>query len=152
MLGGEPLAAQHQQQWMRHGRRYHVRSRDGRSVDRQTAVETIYPRFLYIFSDVVCYVTRNHRAWANSAIRLLEWSKAGVENTINQHALPALIIVLNAPDLEAESSWLGENSDAVTDEFFKAVEDEIRQNSRLKELSKKVSYPIYVKLNPRLLQ
>lgn len=30
---------------------------------------TIYPRFLYMFSDVVCYATRNQ---ADSALKLLE--------------------------------------------------------------------------------
>ncbi|EWZ80936.1 hypothetical protein FOWG_15265 [Fusarium oxysporum f. sp. lycopersici MN25] len=136
LLGTEPLAAEHQTEWARYGQRYLIESKDGKPVDRRTAVKTIYPRFLYIFSDVICYVTRNHRAWAESALRLLDWSKVGVQNTINQHALPALIIVLNGPTLENEE-WLGDDHEIVTDAFFQAIEKEISETTEFRELAQK---------------
>lgn len=136
LLGTEPLAAEHQTEWARYGQRYLIESKDGKPVDRRTAVKTIYPRFLYIFSDVICYVTRNHRAWAESALRLLDWSKVGVQNTINQHALPALIIVLNGPTLENEA-WLGNDHEVVTDAFFQAIEKEISETTEFRELAQK---------------
>ncbi|KAF5684647.1 hypothetical protein FDENT_6652 [Fusarium denticulatum] len=136
LLGTEPLAAEHQTEWARYGQRYLIESKDGKPVDRRTAVKTIYPRFLYIFSDVICYVTRNHRAWAESALRLLDWSKVGVQNTINQHALPALIIVLNGPTLENEA-WLGDDHEVVTDAFFQAIEKEISETTEFRELAQK---------------
>ncbi|KAM0085659.1 hypothetical protein ACKRZS_001983 [Fusarium odoratissimum] len=136
LLGTEPLAAEHQTEWARYGQRYLIESKDGKPVDRRTAVKTIYPRFLYIFSDVICYVTRNHRAWAESALRLLDWSKVGVQNTINQHALPALIIVLNGPILENEE-WLGDDHEIVTDAFFQAIEKEISETTEFRELAQK---------------
>ena len=136
MDGTEPVASQYQKDWTRFGRRHHVEPVDGKPVDRRTAVATIYPRFLYIFSDVVCYVTRNHKAWAQSAIHLLEWSKAGVQNTINQHTLPALVIILNGPAIEMEE-WLGDDTDLCTEAFFSAVEKEISETTEFREQARR---------------
>lgn len=137
MLGTEPLAAQHQNDWSKSGRRYLIDAKDGKPIDRRTAVMTIYPRFLYIFSDVICYVTRNHKAWADSAVRLLNWSKVGAQNTINQFALPALIIILNGPALENEA-WVSDDHGTVTNDFFLAIEREISENTELRELAQQV--------------
>ncbi|KAF5687085.1 hypothetical protein FCIRC_2473 [Fusarium circinatum] len=139
LLGTEPLAAEHQTEWAKYGQRYLIESKNGKPVDRRTAVKTIYPRFLYIFSDVICYVTRNHRAWAESALQLLDWSKVGVQNAINQHALPALIIVLNGPSLENEA-WLRDDHEAVTDAFFQAIEKEISATTEFRELAQKAPW------------
>ncbi|KAF9887744.1 hypothetical protein FE257_009697 [Aspergillus nanangensis] len=136
MLGTEPVAAQHQSEWARYGKRYPVITKDGKHMDRRTAVQTLYPRFLYIFSDVICYVTRNHKAWADSALRLLEWSMVGAQSTINQHALPALIIILNGPTLENEE-WISGDLEAATKDFFSAVEKEITENNTIRSLADK---------------
>lgn len=139
MLGtSRPLAAEHQTEWARTGKRHIVETKDGKGMDRRTAVKTIYPRFLYIFSDVVCFVTRNHRTWADSAMRLLEWSMVGAENTINQSALSALIIILNGPALENEK-WVSDDHDAATKDFFQAIEKEISANAKIKAMAKRVS-------------
>jgi hypothetical protein len=137
MFGGEPAAAQHQKEWSKYGRRYLLESKDGKQIDRKTAVMTIYPRFLYIFSDVICMVTRNQKAWADSAIKLLEWSLVGAHNTVNQSALPALIVVLNAPTIENEA-WVSDDHDAATRDFFMSIEQEITENSTVREMAKKV--------------
>jgi hypothetical protein len=133
MLGTEPLAAQHQSDWTKYGRKYEIQV----PMDRRTAVQTLYPRFLYIFSDVICYVTRDHKSWADSADRLMEWSKVGAQNTINQYSLPALIIILNAPTLENEA-WVSDDPEAATRDFFHAVDEEIRENDKLRGLATKV--------------
>jgi hypothetical protein len=137
MLGTEPVAAQHQKEWAKHGRRYPVTTKDGKQVDRRTAVRTLYPRLLYIFSDVICYVTRNHKAWADSALNLLSWSMVGAQGTINQQALPALIIILNGPTLENEN-WVSGDPDAATKDFFSAIEKEISENSTIRALAQEV--------------
>ncbi|KAK3936131.1 hypothetical protein QBC46DRAFT_367088 [Diplogelasinospora grovesii] len=129
MLGGEPAAAQHQKDWSKHGRRYLLESKDGKQIDRNTAVMTIYPRFLYIFSDVICMP-------GLMAVKLLEWSLVGAHNTVNQSALPALIIVLNGPTIENEA-WISDDHDAATRDFFMAVEQEINENATLREMAKK---------------
>lgn len=137
MLGSEPAAAQYQKDWYKVGRRYLLQPKDGKQIDRKSAVSTIYPRFLYIFSDVICMVTRNQRAWATSAVRLLEWSLVGAHNTVNQCALPALIIVLNGPSVENEA-WISEDHDATTRDFFIAIDREINEDTSLREMAKKV--------------
>ena len=138
MLGTEPVAAQHQNEWARYGKRHPVVAKDGKHMDRRTAVQTLYPRFLYIFSDVICYVTRNHKAWADSTLRLLEWSMVGAQSTINQYALPALIIILNGSTLENEN-WISGDPEAATKDFFLAIEKEISENSDIRALAQKVS-------------
>ncbi|KAI1388650.1 uncharacterized protein F4822DRAFT_437371 [Hypoxylon trugodes] len=138
MLGGEPTAAQYQKSWPQHGRRYLLESKNGRPVDRKTAVMEIYPRFLYLFSDVICMVTRNQKAWAHSALRLVEWSQVGSHNAVNQCALPALIIVLNGPAIENES-WISNDYDAVTRDFFSTIDAEIDENIDFSEMAKKAN-------------
>ena len=106
-------------------------------MDRRTAVQTLYPRFLYTLSDVICYVTRNQKTWADSALRLLNWSLVGAQSTINQQALPALIIVLNGPTLE-NPDWISGDPEAATKDFFSAIEDEISKNATIRDLAQKV--------------
>ncbi|KAF3911199.1 hypothetical protein AA313_de0210078 [Arthrobotrys entomopaga] len=132
IMGSEPLAAKHQTQWFEYGRKYRIQI----PMDRRTVVQKIYPRFLYIFSDVVCYVTRNHRSWADTAVRLLEWSSVGAQHAINQYTLPALIIILNGPSTE-DKLWASDDLDAVTHDFFAAVENEIEHNDTLRLLATK---------------
>lgn len=139
MRGTEPLAAKHQVRWPKAGNEYPMQSRDGQAIDRRTAVENIYPRFLYMFSDVICYVTRNPKSWADSATKLLHWSKDSAQNAINQAVLPALILILNGPDVE-NHAWMSDNQDIITDEFFTAVENEIHATAELRVHAQKVRY------------
>ncbi|KAK6510907.1 hypothetical protein TWF506_009995 [Arthrobotrys conoides] len=132
IMGSEPLAAKHQKDWAKFGRKYRVQV----PMDRRTVVKKIYPRFLYIFSDVVCYVTRDHRSWADTAVRLLEWSSIGAQTTINQDTLPALIIILNAPIVE-NTAWVSDDLDAVTRDFFRVIENELEANDGLRALASK---------------
>ncbi|SPN97426.1 uncharacterized protein DNG_00940 [Cephalotrichum gorgonifer] len=129
LMGTEPVASQFQTNWSRGHRKYLIETKYGEHMDRATAVKSLYPRFLYIFSDVICYVTRNHRAWADSCVRLLEWSIAGAQGSINQHTLPALIIILNGPAVENEE-WI-RDSQAATRDFFNAVSKEIAAHAKL---------------------
>ncbi|KAK6511350.1 hypothetical protein TWF481_000270 [Arthrobotrys musiformis] len=132
IMGSEPLASRYQNSWAKLGRKYRIQI----SMDRRTVVKKIYPRFLYIFSDVVCYVTKDHRSWADTAVRLLEWSSAGAQTTINQYTLPALIIILNAPIVE-NSDWVSDDQDAVTRDFFRVIENELEANDNLTGLASK---------------
>jgi hypothetical protein len=137
LFGAEPVAAKHQKIWQQRGRKYLIEDKDGVQVDRSMAVKTIYPKFLYIFSDVVCMVTRNPKAWAEDIIKLLEWSSIGAHHTVNQYALPAAIIVLNAPQIENES-WVSDDPDALTWQFFDTISREIETNTRLRDMASKV--------------
>ncbi|PVI06697.1 hypothetical protein DM02DRAFT_709324 [Periconia macrospinosa] len=136
MLGGEPAAAQHQLSWPKAAKsKYLLHSRDGKQIDRKTAVMTIYPRFLYIFSDVICMITKNQKAWADSVVHLLDWSRVGSHNTVNQYALPALIVILNGPTIE-NNAWLIDD-DAATNDFFMTIEHEIQENNVLRAMALK---------------
>ena len=138
LFGAEPDAAQYQTTWRQHGRRYLVEDIPGERMDRTTAVQTIYPKFLYIFSDVVCMITRNPKSWTESAVKMLEWSSVGAHHTVNQYALPAAIIILNGPQIEDET-WVSDNLDALTHQFFSIVDQEIETNSALKAMAAKVN-------------
>jgi hypothetical protein len=83
-------------------------------------------------------LTRNQKAWADSAVKLLEWSSVGSHNVINQCAMPALIVVLNGPSVENEA-WISDDYDAATDDFFQAVEQEIHENAVLRQMAQKVN-------------
>lgn len=92
-------------------------------ISRQYAVDTIYPRFLYSFSDTIVFVTKNPKcgdsflnlrlvcvAIANrrnfaeflnfeSVVQqLLEWGDSALEYAANQPTLPSALIVFNAMD------------------------------------------------------
>ncbi|KAL9619192.1 MAG: hypothetical protein Q9160_006201 [Pyrenula sp. 1 TL-2023] len=81
-------------------------------------------------------VTRNQKAWADSAVKLLEWSRVGTHNTVNQYALPALIIILNGRAVENEA-WISDDKDAATRDSFMTIENEIKENNTLREMAMK---------------
>lgn len=85
---------------------------------------------------MICYVTNDHRSWADTTVRMLEWSSVGAQNTINQYTLPALIIILNAPSVENEA-WVSDDEDFLTREFFAAISEELEANDTLRALAKK---------------
>ncbi|KAK3996362.1 hypothetical protein QBC44DRAFT_403535 [Cladorrhinum sp. PSN332] len=62
---------------------------------RKIVVRTLYPRLLYAFSDVVCFVTTNARAAQTILEEMFSWAKDGHEKTLNQQVRPGLIIILN---------------------------------------------------------
>jgi hypothetical protein len=90
---------------------------------RQRIVTELYPRLLYTFSDVVCYITNNpryvstpqtlgmgpnmyFRATESELMQLFEWAVAGHELTVNQRVRPGLIIVVNKDVPSADKEWL----------------------------------------------
>ncbi|KAF4460614.1 calcium-independent phospholipase A2 [Fusarium albosuccineum] len=85
-------------------------SRDTSSVQSNTrnkVVQHLYPRLLYAFSDVVCYVTNNGRTSGVFLPQLIEWAKEGYEQIHNQRFRPALIIILNKDDDEEVADATG---------------------------------------------
>jgi len=137
MSGSEPLSAQHQTTWHYGGRPYPIKPRDEALIDRTTAVTEIYPKFLYLASDVICMVTRNPRSWASVAETLLRWGTVGAQHAINQYALPAAIIVLNAPP-EENTEWVSDDLDFLTEQFFSVIESAFRDNAYINDLARKV--------------
>lgn len=63
------------------------------------AAEQLYARFLYAFSDVVVFVTKEDQQLSNDMRRLLEWAASAVNNSINDLPKKTLIVVRNMPTL-----------------------------------------------------
>jgi hypothetical protein len=72
---------------------------------RWNFVNIVYPRLLYIFSDVVCLVTAGSRK-ANVLLEntLKQYAGVAAAGTVNQSRLPSLIIVFNKVALK-EGKW-----------------------------------------------
>ncbi|KAH8888443.1 hypothetical protein GQ53DRAFT_826146 [Thozetella sp. PMI_491] len=62
---------------------------------RKNIVKHVYPRLLYAFSDVICFVCNNTKASSDILETLFAWAKDGHEKTLNQRVRPGLIIILN---------------------------------------------------------
>ena len=140
--GTLPLAAAHQKKWQEGSRGYRIHQKEGFSVDRKFAVGTLYPKFLYIFSDVVCYVTRNPRGWAEVVNNLLQWATVAAQHAVNQYALPAAILVLNGPPA-GKAAWMSDDPNALTDEFFRAVESQLTESAFVKSLAEQVLHLLH---------
>ena len=135
--GVKPVAAAHQKKWQDSSRSHPIRQKQGITTDRKWAVEKLYPKFIYLFSDVVCYVTRNPRGWAEIVDNLLGWASVAAQHAVNQYALPAAIIVLNGPPAGKEM-WIAGDHDAMTNEFFKVVEEQITGSAFVRSLAAQV--------------
>ncbi|KAK3358831.1 hypothetical protein B0T25DRAFT_449228 [Lasiosphaeria hispida] len=135
LSGGEPIASEHQSAWFKHGISYPIAANGDQPLDRKTATENIYPRFLYMFSDVVCMVTGNPRRHSDLALKVLGWAKAGAQKAINQDSLPALVIIINAASImRPDPRWLSD-PEAATEAFFETVAGEISKNRGLQALA-----------------
>ncbi|RYP11186.1 hypothetical protein DL764_000211 [Monosporascus ibericus] len=135
MSGREPISAKHQKRWHKCGTSYLIQPQHG--IDRDKAVKEIYPKFLYLFSDVICMVTPNPKAWAETARSVLQWGQVGACGAVNQYALPALVIVVNAAKIKKYTDgWLSDGtSSRATNDFFASVDQEIKTNKILKDLA-----------------
>lgn len=79
---------------------------------REYAVENLYPRLLFTFSDTIVFVEKNPRTIEHTIELLVTWAASSFERTSNQPVLPHLIIAFNASSDVLESEhW---DVDAVT--------------------------------------
>ncbi|KAG0590544.1 hypothetical protein KC19_1G107900 [Ceratodon purpureus] len=110
---------------------------EGSYVDtRYGHVQTSYPRILYIFSDVLCFVfSGNWREKSNILDPLLEWGKTASFGADNQHR-PQLIIIFNKTDKETFHDDF--------DDFKKTFEKWIADDLRKKDLLLYYSNPLVV--------
>ncbi|KAF5540994.1 calcium-independent phospholipase A2 [Fusarium mexicanum] len=65
------------------------------SKTRKLIVKYLYPRVLYGFSDVVCFVTTNGRTSDSFLGELIDWAQHSHDRILNQRTKPALIVILN---------------------------------------------------------
>ncbi|KAA8903651.1 hypothetical protein FN846DRAFT_779968 [Sphaerosporella brunnea] len=90
---------------------------------RQFMVEEFYPRVLFTFSDVVCYVERNMRIIETVFVRLIKWADGVMHKSVNQPMLPFAIIVNNGVKKEVsdEDWWSDGLGDVLLDNFKDCV-------------------------------
>ncbi|EXK77612.1 hypothetical protein FOQG_17687 [Fusarium oxysporum f. sp. raphani 54005] len=98
---------------------------------RSTVVKTLYPRLLYAFSDVVCFVTNNSRASQDILEQMFRWAKDGHEKTLNQRVRPGLIIILNK--MPADSHDVLSSVKKATRQLL----DSFQKSTRFQELQRK---------------
>lgn len=63
---------------------------------RSKLVNNCFPRLLYMFSEILCYVTTSSKAERQTLVNLLvSYGRVAASGTINQRRLPELVIVFN---------------------------------------------------------
>lgn len=77
------------------------------SLNRSFCVEELYPRILYAFSDVICFVTDLANAAEKTMEQLIKWADKVLSKTVNQPSLPHAILVINGLKTHPED-WLDE--------------------------------------------
>jgi hypothetical protein len=82
---------------------------------RKYCVEDLYPRMLYSFSDVICFVTQQTKTAEVTLEKLIKWADKVLSKTINQPSLPYAIIVMNGIRGNPQQ-WLDE--DVATDQLL----------------------------------
>jgi hypothetical protein len=107
-------------------------------IKRRNHVDSSYPKLVYLFSDVICFVTQSH--WKEKAYldRLIAWASQGSANIINQGIKPKLIIVFNK--IEPSDFKDYDNVEEMTSTFFKAT-NENDNADRISELFKYFTNP-----------
>ena len=144
-LGGtRPKASSHQKRWSSSTVSHQIKHQRGVAVDRTWAVTKLYPKFVYIFSDVVCYVTRNTKGWAPVVENLLKWAMVAAQNAVNQYALPAAIIVLNG-SYDGRAEWVDGDPEHLTRRFLRIVEKMMTENAFIKDTAQQVRMNLQVK-------
>ncbi|KPI35954.1 Calcium-independent phospholipase A2-gamma [Cyphellophora attinorum] len=106
---------------------------DPKMGTRQFAVENLYPRFLYTFSDVLVFVQKNPNQLHITYKYLVDWARHSVEKSVNQAILPVAVVVINAAEMDEDARrWTIEGA---TEDFFRDVKG-ITTDDSLKELMK----------------
>jgi len=93
------------------------RSDQAEPLTRKFCVEHVYPRILYAFSDVICFVTQQANIAEDIVERLIKWADKVHLKSLNQVALPHALIVVNQKPIScsderlASSEMLGKMQD-----------------------------------------
>ncbi|KAJ3538427.1 hypothetical protein NM208_g5905 [Fusarium decemcellulare] len=101
------------------------------SESRARIVKTLYPRLLYAFSDVVCFVTNNAKASQSILDQTFQWAKDGHERTLNQRVRPGLIIVLNKMGADSHDGL------SSVEEATRRLLSSFQRSTRFRELQSK---------------
>ncbi|PHH77916.1 hypothetical protein CDD80_7598 [Ophiocordyceps camponoti-rufipedis] len=73
-------------------------TKDGETVSRRRITKTLFPRILYIFSDVVVYIVHNRIRLEDTLLHLIAWAHQATEQAYNKPVLPCAIIAFMNKD------------------------------------------------------
>lgn len=90
---------------------------------RRNHVNQSYPKLVYLFSDVVCFVTQSNWREKQFLDTLIDWASQGSANIVNQGIKPKLVIIFNKIEPEDFSDY--ENIDGNTLAFLNSDPDRI---------------------------
>ncbi|OAQ58750.1 ABC transporter domain-containing protein [Pochonia chlamydosporia 170] len=76
---------------------------------RTYAVRDLYPRMLYSFSEIICFVTQQPNTTEVALSQLIVWADKSLTKSVNQPALPRVVIVINGTRNHLEE-WLDEDT------------------------------------------
>jgi hypothetical protein len=89
-------------------RDFYFSNPEGGKPTRKFCVEDLYPRIIYAFSDVICFVTERANTAEVTIERLIKWADKVLTKTVNQPSLPRAIIVVNGMK-NNPTDWLDED-------------------------------------------
>ncbi|KAH8805185.1 hypothetical protein F5884DRAFT_859795 [Xylogone sp. PMI_703] len=77
-------------------------------LTREYCVNNIYPRILYAFSDIICFVIQQDaRVIEKCGTQMILWADNVHEKSLNQAILPHVVVVLNKCDYDG--MWMNED-------------------------------------------
>lgn len=93
-------------------------------MTRKYCVEHIYPRILYAFSEVLCYVIQqNIRVMESLVSQMIIWADKARNASLNQVILPRVILVLNNVTLSEVDRNTWENGESATETVVNALKN-----------------------------
>ncbi|KAL2857609.1 hypothetical protein BJX68DRAFT_263171 [Aspergillus pseudodeflectus] len=85
-------------------------------ITREYCVEHIYPRILYAFSDVLCYVIQQDPRVVETLVsRMIAWADKARNASLNQVTLPRVILILNNVALSDKERAVWEDGKLATE-------------------------------------
>ncbi|KAG7424468.1 Phospholipase A I [Fusarium oxysporum f. sp. raphani] len=141
--GTGTLAAKYQSRWYSRDiryRDYRIDESSTHATTRTHVAKQIYPRFLYIFSDVICFVVEQTRLIRDAVISLLKWSQICSSHVVNQFSIPSAILIINNWDPAKWNSSKPNGHQTLKEEVFLEMEQERRREAPdpfLEELMRK---------------
>lgn len=102
---------------------------------RDNAVQKLFPRLLYNFSDVIVFVLHEgeRRQMQDAFLKILQWAQASATSALNRPALPCLIVAIN--QAHAGSTW---DPEAVADKIWDEHRATFEGNEMIRDICQKL--------------
>ncbi|RDW72341.1 uncharacterized protein DSM5745_07513 [Aspergillus mulundensis] len=105
-------------------------------ITRKYCVEHIYPRILYSFSEVLCYVIQqNPRVVESLVTQMIMWADKARNASLNQVTLPRVVLVLNNVTLSEKERESWEDGMSATQIVVERLKDCTNLSGELQEIA-----------------